>query len=226
MTLPRIGFDEPQDSQTPLIHFTGNLKEYKINQRTYEGRQNPNYIVVFDFTDLTVIESREPYFFPTAQIQIPFSDRADTRWAAFTKSVRSIIPADQWANLSQPLDILVGKRVEFFLKAANLRLPVRDESGETIEGKWAVQLSEAWQLESLEGFTSAEGQVDIWDLVLEFANGKKETEIKAWVYNEPKLKSLPKFNDVVEATAEGNLLSSLVTAGKLTRDNEGTYHLA
>lgn len=215
---------EPQDFVSPLIHFKGVLKEHKSETRVPDEGGKARLSVTFNFVDITVIESREPYAFPIATLKLPYSDRSATRWAAFTKSFRSLVPKEAYGS-PDPLSVLDGKEVEMRFQHARLRLPLKDDDGEDT-GKWAEQDGEAWQLVSVEGFGSAGEQVAMTDLIVDFADGKKDSDIYQWIYTEQSLKNQAGYMEALEAVGERTLLTTLVTAGKLTVDADGVYHKA
>lgn len=223
----KISVDEPQDGQTPLVRFRGTLQSHRTNVRHIEGRDKPALSVIFDFVDVTVIESTEPYPFPIASIPVPYSDRGQTQWAALTKSFRSLVPREAWEGLDDPLTLLDGKTVEMHRTHARLRLPVRDEDGNNT-GQWAEQDGNAWQFVSIEGFGSRDGDGSggqtIMDLILDYADGKTDQEIYQWVYTNQDLKGLAGYGEAVESIAERKLLTTLLAANQLTQDAEGKYH--
>ena len=85
--------EAPTDAQTPLVRFRGVLKEVVSETLdANEFRTKPSLRASFNFIDLEVLESNEPYPFPIATIKIGYTERADTRWAVLTKSLRDLIP--------------------------------------------------------------------------------------------------------------------------------------
>jgi hypothetical protein len=226
----KFSVDEPRDSQSPLIRFKGVLKGYKAV--AYKDENNPaakeRMTVEFEFTDVTVIESHEPYPFPVATIKIGYSDRKETLWAAWTKSFRERIPHETYANEpGQPFDVIVGKEQEWARMPADLRRPLTDEHNEPIldaagKQKWGVQPADAWQLVYVEGF--GQSGENITDLIVEEADGKTDKEIMQWIYTEQSLKRIPGYSEAVEAMAERKLMPTLVSGGKLTQDTKGVYH--
>lgn len=225
--LPAINLDAPRENRSPLIRFTAVLDKHEaiINEPNPDyGRTKQSQSVKFYFTDVVVIESHEPYPFPIADLTIPHSTAADTRWAAWTKSVRDLVPADQ---TGYGLDLLVGKKQEWFYKPARLRMPLRGDDGEDVldasgKPKWGVVDGDAWQVVAIEGMNTS-GK-DLTDLIVDGLDGKLAKEFLDWLFTEQALKSYPGFNDIVEAATDRKLLPHLVTIGKVTEDAEGRYH--
>ncbi len=72
---------------TPLRRFQGTLKEYKSEKHTPQDGGREYMVIVFDFTDVVVLESVEPYPFPIATLNVSYSTATETRWDALAKSI-------------------------------------------------------------------------------------------------------------------------------------------
>lgn len=229
--LPPVNFDPPKDNfRHPLIRFSGECTGHEVitnEPNAQYGRTKQSQSVKFYFKDITVIESHEPYVFPITDVTIPVSTAGDTRWAAFTGSVRSLVPADAYANLTDPLDALTGKVQEWHMKPAKLRAPMRDpETNEVIQDasgkdKWGIADADAWQIVSITGFAKA--GVDLMDVITDALNGKTDKEFLDWLFTEQSLKSYPGFSDVVEAATDRKLIPQLVSMGRVSQGADGKY---
>lgn len=85
----------PQAGESPLQDFWGKLVAYPYEDVTYEGQARPSRTVKFQFIDVDVIDSLEPWTFPTAELAIRYSDpqRAfdgNNRWGHLSASTREI----------------------------------------------------------------------------------------------------------------------------------------
>lgn len=224
--IPKV--DEPSDSQSPLIRFKGVLKEYKAVEFVPDGGK-PRTSIQFDFTDVTVIEAREPYPFPIATLKIPYSERGDTRYAAWSKSFRDIVPVGSRSGGDPIAEGIVGKAQEWFFKPAQLRAPLKNEDGTDKIGNdgrqaWGVTTADAWQIVAVDGYSSLNGTgPSLVEQIVDFADGKKDQDIYQKVYTEQSWKAYPDFNKVVESVSDRTLLSTLVSAGKLVANADGTY---
>ena len=222
----KISVDQQED-QSPLIRFRGVLKEVKESTYTPQGGGNDRLSLEFNFVDVTVIESREPYPFPIASVRIGYSDRGNTKWAAFTKSFKDIVPRTEFENLENPMKVLEGKGQEWYYAPAQLRLPLKNEDGSDkmkADGKpeWGVTEGQAWQLVSVDGYQSAGGP-GLMDKILDFADGKGDQAIYTWIFTTQELKAYPDYNATVEGVVSKTLLPTLVAGGKLKANDNGTY---
>lgn len=220
-----------KDNRSPLIRFRGVLKEWTpVTYTPEEGSgRKPSQSIKFGFIDVVVVESTEPYPFPTAELTLPYSTSSETRWAAWAASFKNLIPVEAYRDLNQPFDVLVGKTQEWFFKPARLRQPIVDEHGEPVmdasgKQKWGTQDGDAWQIVSVDGFGNTAGGVSLMDLVVDYADGKKAEDVRQWLFTDMAIKSMPGHSAAVEAEANRTLMPTLVTGGKLTLDADGVYH--
>lgn len=233
MTQPFIpSIAEPKDDQhgTPLQEFKAVCKQYVARDQHFEARNGQAArdakFIEFDFTDVIVIRSLETYTLPIAKISLPYSDRADTRWAAFTKSVRAVVPPEVWQASADPLGLLVGKRQHWNFTGGNvLRAPIKDDQGgdvyENGKQKWGPVPSDTWQVVSIEGIGT--GGVQLLDLIAEYAVGKTADMVNQEVLTNMEWKGYQGFQAAAEGTVARTLLPGLVMAGKLTQSPDGTY---
>ena len=211
---PSIGV--PADAQSPLIKFRGVLKEYKAEARKFGERDAT--IITFNFTDVEVLEAREPYPFPIATVTVGYSERADTRWSALTKSFRAVLPTPD-------IDLLVNKKQEWhFAGGNNTRRPVdeTDSDGNTVQ-VWKSLPTNCWQLTWIEGAGSANGAGNLMDVIVDNADGKTNEAFFQWFYSDPTVRNLPGYQDAVTAAANRTLLETLQAGGKLNRSAEGVW---
>lgn len=180
-----------------------------VEDKTNE--QNRTFkLVNFNLIDVEVIESVEPYPFPIATITIGYNSNEGTKWGVFAKSIASVfghVPS---------IDELLGKKQEWAYLDCELRLP--DDNN-----IWANREAKAWQLVSIDGVEGASGEpvVDVTERVLELVDGKSEQDFYQVLYTDEVVRGHP---DIVTAATERKLLTTLMEAGKITRDTEGIYH--
>lgn len=197
---------------TPLLEFSGNLKEYLAEDREpSEGSGGKKYkVITFNFTDLIVIRSVEPYAFPIATIQVSYSTAQQTKWDALASSIKKIL------GMGATLDDIIGKVQTWEFAEATLR--VRGD-----DGTWANAQQPAWQLKELGGVEAGGGQVDdgIDDHLLFLIDGKNEQEFYQVFYQDEMVRNHP---DLITAATNRELVGTLMTAGRVIRDEAGIYH--
>jgi hypothetical protein len=194
-------------------------------RKGFNEGDKPRTFVEFDFIDLEVIESTEPYPFPTAKLAIryiaPTESRGETDWEAFSGSLRRLIP-----GCPDP-DPLVGKMQEWAMLPAKVRILAKEEDGTTplldTQGKqvWEAGEADRWQLVSVEGIEDT--SKDLTEHLLELADGKTEVQFNQAALTDKKVMA---NSDTVDAITNRVLLPALIEAGKLIRDDEGVLHKA
>ena len=191
---------------TPLLKFKALLKDYEVEERTADNRAYK--VIKFNFIDLEVIESTEPYPFPIASIEIGYNPNEGTKWAVFAKSISKVfghVPS---------IDDLVGKIQVWHYGPAKLRLP--DE-----QGIWDTRDGQAWLLESIDGIEGGSTEVDITAHILGLLDGKTEADFYQVLYVDPITRQHP---DIITAATDRKLLDTLQSAGKAERDDQGIWH--
>jgi hypothetical protein len=217
----------------PLIRFQGVLKT--ATPKAYVPEDNPNakprMSLQFDFVDITVIDTEEPFPFPIVSITVNYSDRTETQWAAWAASVKKLIPAEETSKYNQPYEVLVGKVQEWAWAPCRIRRPQTDEEGEPVldasgRQKWAAQDADAWQIVSVEGFGGNAGGASIYDLIVDYLDGKDDRDFMQWLFTDMSIKSVTGHATAVEAQAERKLIPMLLERGVMTQDASGIYHKA
>lgn len=191
---------------TPLRRFKGLLKEYVPEEK--QGDSGSYMTITFNFTDIEVIESVEPYPFPIATINISYSTSTGTKWDALAASIKKAI------GMSVTLDDLVGKVQVWAYIPAKLRTKLDD-------GKWGDVEQETWQVASVEGADPEAAADSITEHILDMIDGKTEQDFYQEFYQDEEVRKHP---DLITAASERNLLKSLEDAGRISRDSEGIWH--
>lgn len=195
---------------TPLLRFRAVLKEYVSEKRRDEANNREFMIITFNFTDLEVIESVEPYPFPVASFGIGYSTAENTKWDALAKSIKKLF------GKTPALDEIVGKMQEWHF--APCKLTKKDDE----TGAWTLAPDNAWQVLSLDGIGSAaETAVDINDHILDLLDGKTEADFNQAIFTDPKVRG---HADIIESHTNRELLPTLEKAGRAHRDDDGVWH--
>lgn len=227
---------DPQEEgpRIPVTKFEGTLKEYRVEVvPAEEGKRAKDGLkVAFDFTDCTIIETKEPYPFPTVPIEVGYSDRAETRWMELMGTFKSVVPAEARVGFDNPLDVLVGKRQTWEWGVAKLRRPLTDEDRNPVlddkgKQKWGVVDGGNWCIVAVEGFGGAgAGRPSFTDLLVEFAKGKDDKAVGQWLFTDSTPKAYgAEYNKAVEHFTDGKQnMKALVAAGLLSVDPDtGLY---
>ena len=216
--------------QSPLQEFSAILESWEAETRESPsdtpGEQPRKYqVITFNFKDLDVILSTEPYPFPIAVLSIgyapPTQSRGNTRWEAIAGSIRKLTP-------DPDLDVLVGNRQTWKMLPATLRMPVLEEDGTPkLDGRlrplWADADVDCWHIVEVEGLGSAaESDEEFMDFLVDQADGRTE---KDWYEALLGDRRVTQRNDIVTAITDRKLLDTMKAAGKLTVDEEtGVLH--
>ena len=213
--------EEPKDSnRSPLVRFDGILKEYKPEtQKTRAGKDL--MIINFNFTDVEVIECSEPYPFPIATIPLSYSERGDTIWDIWRKSVVRLVP-------SRDINELVGKRQQWYYGPCTLRRPLTNEDGTPVMNakgsqEWGPTASNAWQVVSLEGVTAGEAGASLTDTIVNMTVGKNDSQFYAELMNNADIKKMAGFATAVEQASNRVLLSNLEATGLIKKSESGVW---
>lgn len=194
---------------TPLRKFEGVLQAFRFEDRTFEGESGTRVykVVMFDFVDLNVLRTEEPWPFPIATIQIGYSKTTETRWGRFAQSVRRLLPE------SVDLKPLLEQKQTWEM----LPISIRQRNDET-KAYDDVKV-EAWQVVGIQGVTVE----DLTDYLLDLADGKTENDFYQVALTDAKVMGNP---GLVEEITNRRILPSYMALGLLTRDAEGVLHKA
>lgn len=195
---------------TPLLRFRAKLKEYISDRRKDEGSGRDYMVVKFEFIDLEVLQSVDPYPFPVATIEVGYSSTEKTKWDALAQSIKVLF------GRTPVLDEIVGKVQEWHYGDCLLR--TKDES----DGKWKDLPGQAWQVVQLDGIGSApEEAANTDELVLNMLDGRNEQDFLQLFYADPTVRA---NQDLVATATSRQLLPNLEKAGRAWRDDSEVWH--
>jgi len=223
------GFEEGFQA-TPLRDFWGNLTDFAGQMR--DGQRGPYLVVLYNFNNLEVIETNEPYTNPIAQIEISHSSRAKSRMGYFGASVDRVInagvppevPQEQTKNQSY----LIGKRCH-----------MRYTPGHMVWNQEAKEERpvDCWELVEVQGeATPAPAAATVPGVVapppaagptaaqqaLALLDGKTEQQWHQAVFVDPIVKGDSTIiNDIIGR----KFLAPLEAAGMVAKDESGVYHV-
>ena len=206
---------QTDDSFTPAItEFKGVMGVIETLQRP----PNPLYPnskaqmrLKYNFTDIEVIESKEPFEVPNFRFEITYTPRMTaSAFGAMVDSLAEIVPPE---GLSNPR-FVEGLRCHMKWSETMLR-------GQE-NGKWDDYPGMAWKFVGIEGYTADDGP-SLNERVLDMLVGETETTFQQAYYGEPALQTLPGYNEMTEKLASGDLIHEFEEAGLIKRNEEGVF---
>jgi hypothetical protein len=193
---------------TPLLQFRGTLKEYISKPQKDDASGRSFMVIGFNFTDIEVIASTDPYAFPICTIDVGYSQTEVTRWGALAKSIKKLY------GRTPALDEIVGKQQEWVYGPCKLRTKEGDQ--------WKDIEDRAWQIVSIDGLGSpAQMTADIDAHVLDLLDGKTEQDFQQVFFVDPEIRKHP---ELIEQATNRQLLPTLEAAGRAYRDDGGVWH--
>ena len=186
----------------PVREFKGEFVEFIP---TMDSRYNRTRVLL-NFGDVEVIETTEPWNFPTITLDLPYSDTKRSTWGVYALSTEKFIPKEYG------LSFLVNKRL-------HLKLTGEHPMWDAKQGKETMR--EAWEVIAVEGLEAGKtAPVDLTALVLSLLVGKTLPEFNQAAYNSPAIRGEP---TVWNAVLAGTLVPSLEAAGKVKKDQDNRY---
>jgi hypothetical protein len=217
--------DRPTGGDSPLQDFRGTLANYATEERTSQSDQSKYMTISFNFADVEVLLSDEPYPFPIAIIKIgykpPKESRGGTKWDAFASSLRKLSPE------KPDLDVLVGHKQRWTRLPFKIRSPLTDDEGNPqLDGNqrqiWGDLDIPCWKVVEVEGLGSVEEKdADFNKLLVDLADDKTEPKFYEAALTHSAVTARP---NIVAAITERKLLTTLTEMNLLTRDAEGILH--
>lgn len=222
MTTPSIwdiGEGKKFGERIPVQRFRGKLLSHVPGTRPpfQGGSGKETNFMGFNFGELTIIETTEPWTLPTLEIQINYSEWEGSPWKLFAKSMRDLVPLEAYAASQDPLSILDGKIQEWY------KMPYQGRVQDPETKAWVTGTQLAWVIAGIEGFGGASGP-GLMDLIVDYADGKTAQQVKDAIYNTSEWRGMQQYSAAVEAAASNSLLVTLCNQGKLSQDVTGVYH--
>lgn len=193
----------------PLIEFIGTLQDYNPQPPNEQGRVP----VLFNFTDVEVIRSREPYPHPIAQLRILLSDKKRSGWGILGQSVQAI---------DESLDIpdLVNKRLHMEHTPGHHFGKSREANAEGIKEDI---IRDCWELKAIVGGSgSSTVKVDAMTRVLELLDGKNAQQFNQAAFADAIIKT---DSSIQGGILDNTLLAGLIASGQITKDDNGIHHV-
>ena len=213
---------------TPLRDFWGTLTSITGEMRS--GQRGAFAVSLYNFNEIEVIQSTEPYTSPVAQIEIPVSKAVKSKMGYWGDSIDDVInpgidkSVPQNAPNVKGQGYLVGKRLHVALTPGH---PIGFKDDAT--GKWEDRPQDCWTLLEIQGEGTpavapvpgvAAPAVDATATALTALNGKTLQQWHQDVFANPAVKADTKLINLI---ISGQFISGLEGAGKVTKDEAGVY---
>jgi len=195
----------------------------------------PRLEVLYNFSEVEVKESTEPYPFPVAQINIMHSTRDKSGMGVLGRSIDRIINAGVDGNAPQDKvrnqDFLIGKVQEWKVTPGHMM--------------WNAQAAketerECWEVVAVEGVGSAPdagapatgtpttatpsvgATTSPSEQAMNLLGGKTQQEWNNIVFQDPLVKT---DIQLTQSIISGQFVGGLEASGLITKDDNGIYHL-
>jgi hypothetical protein len=185
---------------TPLRRFKGKFHSYATRPEN-QWKKTP---VDLNFQDVVVVESTEPYSFPTATISINLSKTKKSMWGVFGSSLAKFLKEGEDIKDAQ------GKMMELALTPGH-------DFGKNQRGE--VIIVDCWEVIALEG---SGVKVDPVARALELLDGKTIPEFNQKAFGDPIIRG----SSVASSLLDNTFIPAQEAAGKIIKDKEGVYHLS
>lgn len=219
--------------RTPLREFIGRLDS--ITSAMVERFQPPRLEVLYNFSELEVIQSTEPYQFPIAQISLMHSNRDKSVMGYFGASVDRVVNAEFYDKDGKPVDPPAGQLVKgqgyLIGKVLHMKLtpghPIWDkESG-------LEKPRECWELTEIVGEASptkaqagtapaSGGVITPVQRALQILDGKTLQQFNNEVFKDSVCKA---DADLVGSIINNQFIPPLESTGMVTKDADGVFHV-
>jgi len=223
--------------RSPLRHFRGKLDSITGSMVQRGAMPQPRLEVLYNFSEVEVFESSEPYPFPVAQISIMHSNRVKSAMGVLGASMDKILNASLDENAPQEQaknqDALIGKVQEWKVTPGHLMW----------DGNAGAEVPrECWEVVYVEGVggtphsgvaatPATAGQpapatpagVTPVQQAINLLDDKTQQQWNDVVFRDPLVKS---DAELIQSIIQGTFLPPLEAAGTVTKDENGVYHKA
>jgi hypothetical protein len=204
---PNTRPDAVEFSGTPLREFNGTFRDC-VFKSEYDNQNG-----YLQFTDLEVLETKQAYGFPTAELKIKFNVKDRSSWGILMASVTRMGYED----------LLDMKEHSLHMKAKDRTVvKTNDDTGDTETINWLE-----WEIVGIDGGANAavaasSNAVTMDEHLLELVNGKTQGEFANAAMQDTGIRG----NQALQAEVfDGALLPRLIEEGKITLGEDERYHI-
>lgn len=223
--------------RSPLRDFWGKLTSITGEMRT--GQSGQFAVALYNFDEIEVIVSVEPYTSPIGQVEVSVSTKAKSKMGYLGKSIDDLInaglPLDAPQAQAKNQDYIIGKTLHMKLTPGHL-IPSRDDS----TGAWTEKPTDCWILAEIRGegtpapvaapvstagaspTTPQTTGVDANQQALNLLDGKTEQQWHQAAFVDPIVKA---DTAVIQTIINRQFLTGLEGANKVTKDEHDVYHV-
>jgi hypothetical protein len=209
-TLPTPSIRGLKDSQfgTPLTHFKGKFHSFATSVSKFTDKKGNNKVnVVLNFSDLdmSTLKSRDPYNFPTAQIEIPYSEYNKSRWGVWGNSL------EKFLQKGEDVGNAVGRTI-------TMEITEGHDLGQKDEATKAKILSSCWEVIAVEGSGT---KVDPMDRLLTLIDGKTNPEFNQAALADNVIRT---DQNLITGIINNTLLPAMEAKNQIKKDDKGVWH--
>lgn len=221
--------------RSPLRHFRGKLTSITGSMVQRGNMQQARLEVAYNFSDVEVFDSTEPYPHPIAQITIMHSTRTKSGMAVLGTSMDKILNANIDKNTPQEQaknqDALIGVMQEWKVTSGHMMWDSKEEK-ETPRECWEVVWAEGFGGTPHSGTTptttanpastptTSSGETPL-QRAINLLDGKTQQQWNNIVFQDEVVKNdTALINNIIN----GKFLPPLEEAGTITKDDNGVYH--
>ena len=213
--------------------------------------QQPRLEVAYNFADVEVFVSTEPYPFPVAQIAVMHNSRVQSQMGYLGASMDKILNAGLNENAPQSQaknqDALINVVQEWMITPGHM-MPAKGD-----DGKWTEMPQDCWEVVWVEGMggtpysgapatpaaptpagapapaptaatpAAAPATTTPLQRAIDLIDGKTQQQWNNVVFQDAQVKA---DTALVNSIITGTFLAPLVESGVLTMDADGVYHKA
>jgi len=205
---------------TPLRRFKGKYDGYTTEPATgYEGTR-----VLLNFASVEVLESTEPYNFPTATINIGQSNKKKSKWGYLGESLNKLQPPDE--DIDDQQGKVWGMVYCDGQEGRPAPRPIWSRDADRTMYPDGEVPTPVWEVYELEGAASAapgSGAVTPTDRAKELLDGNTLSDFNRKAFADTLVRKDP---DLQRAITDKSFVKNLLDAGEFTKDENDLYHKA
>ncbi len=193
----------------PVTHFKGKLEKFSTEIAT-EGKAAGKEYIYLSFSDLKVIETKEPWNFPILQLpRIPNSNRKKSTWGILAQSGLKFLKDDE------DFPNLVGRMLEMKVTPGHMMWD-SDKGEETPR--------DCWEIVGVEGTAVASSALSPLEEAVKLLDGKTEADFNQAAFQSDVVKKGGLIPAILDRSENG-FIGSLIAIGRVAKDDNGVFHI-